>query len=313
METSEEATYQERMALAALDYLEYGFSVVPTHIGAISNGRFICTCGSSTCGKSAGKHPAVPWKRYQYFRPTARQIISWAVDFPGYNIGAVHGQASGTVVLDWDGDDGWESRRQLERELGELPATPTIITGSGGEHQVFRHPGRHIPTNKGLRPGFDVRGDGGFSVLPPSRHYLGRTYEWDVDQHIDDLPLAILPAAWIEFIAKSSSSSSLPCDTSTEIVWTPAPDGTPLVRDGRETFMRDCVWRAFCTLERQLGRQPTLDELFQAAGAQYLPCADLSRAGRGADELRRKCNALLTRNPRHLPERKGLSKPFLAR
>ena len=85
------------------------------------------------------------------------------------------------------------------------------------------------------------------------------------------------------------------------------------MRDGRETFMRDCVWRAFCTLERRLGRQPTLDELFQAAGDEYLPSADLSRAGRGADELRRKCNALLTRNPRHLPERKGLSKPFLAR
>jgi hypothetical protein len=312
METFEEATYQERMALAALDYLEYGFSIVPTHIGAISNGRFICTCGSSTCGKSAGKHPVVPWKAYQYFRPAARQIISWAVDFPSYNIGAVHGKASGTVVLDWDGDDGWESRHQLERELGELPATPTIITGAGGEHQVFRHPGRHIPTNKGLRPGFDVRGDGGFSVLPPSRHYLGRTYEWDVNQHIDDLPPAILPAAWIGFIAKSSSSP-LPCDTSTQIVWTPAPDGTPLVRDGRETFMRDCVWRAFCKLERHLGRQPALGELFEAAGAEYLSCADLRRAGRGADELRRKCNALLTRNPRHLPERKGLSKPFLTR
>ncbi len=310
METFEEATYQERMALAALDQLEYGFSIVPTHIGAISNGGFICTCGSSTCGRSAGKHPAVPWKRYRYFRPTARQIISWAVDFPGYNIGAVHGQASGTVVLDWDGDDGWESRHQLERELGELPATPTIITGSGGEHQVFRHPGRHIPTNKGLRPGFDVRGDGGFSVLPPSRHYLGRTYEWDVDQHIDDLPLAILPAAWVRLIGTSPSSTS---NTSSEIIWTPAPDGTPLVRDGRETFMRDCVWRAFCKLERHLGRQPALGELFEAAGAEYLSCADLRRAGRGADELRRKCNALLTRNPRHLPERKGLSKPFLAR
>ena len=131
METFEEATYQERMALAALDYLEYGLSVVPTHIGAIRNGRFVCTCGSSTCGKSAGKHPAVPWKPYQHFRPTARQIISWAVEFPGYNIGAVHGQASGTVVLDWDGDDGWESRRQLERELGSYrsrrPSSPAPV------------------------------------------------------------------------------------------------------------------------------------------------------------------------------------------
>ena len=305
-----EITYQERMALAALDCLEYGLSVVPTHVGAIRDGRFVCTCGSGTCGKSAGKHPAVPWRSYQHFRPTARQIISWAVELPGYNIGAVHGQAPGTVVLDWDGDDGRDSRRQLERELGTLPVTPTIITGSGGEHQVFRHPGRHIPTNKGLRPGFDVRGDGGFSVLPPSRHYLGRTYEWDVDQHIDELPLANLPWAWVEFIATTSSAAT---NADSDIVWTPAPDGTPLVRDGRETFMRDCVWRTFCTLERRLGRQPTLDELFQAAGAQYLLSTDLSRAGRGADELRRKCNALLTRNPQHLPERKGLSKPFLAR
>jgi hypothetical protein len=310
MDTFEETTYQERMALAALDYLEYGLSVVPTHIGAIANGRLICTCGASTCGRSAGKHPAVAWKRYQYVQPTVREIAFWAADFPGYNIGAVHGRASGTVVLDWDGDDGWESRRRLDGQLGELPATPTIITGSGGEHQLFRHPGLHIPTNKGLRPGFDVRGDGGFSVLPPSLHYLGRTYEWDVDQHIDDRPLADLPRAWIDFIATSRSSVST---ASSEIVWVPAPDGTSLVRDGREGFMRDCVWRAFCKLERQLGRRPTLDELVQAASADYLPSVDLSRAGRGADELRHKCYALLTRNPKHLPERKGLSKPFLAR
>jgi hypothetical protein len=98
MDTFDEATYQERMAIAAQDYLEYGFAVVPTHIGAIRDGGFVCTCGSPTCGKSAGKHPAVAWKQYQYFRPTLRQIAGWANDFPGYNIGAVHGRASGTVV-----------------------------------------------------------------------------------------------------------------------------------------------------------------------------------------------------------------------
>jgi hypothetical protein len=293
METSENATYQECMALVALDYLEYGLSVVPTHIGAIRNGRFVCTCGRSACGKSAGKHPAVAWKRYQYSRPTVRQIVAWAVELPGYNVGAIHGQASGTVVLDWDGDDGWRSRCQLERELGELPATPTIITGLGGEHQVFRHPGRHIPTNKGLRPGFDVRGDGGFSVLPPSRHYLGRTYEWDVDQHIDDLPLASLPMAWAEFVGTTSSSST--SDTSNEIVWTRAPDGTQLVSDGRETFMRDVVWKVTNRLLQELSRPPTEDELYPAAVESYAPFVDLSKPGRGLDQLRQKCRAILRR------------------
>jgi hypothetical protein len=155
-----------------------------------------------------------------------------------------------------------------------------------------------------------VRGDGGFSVLPPSKHYLGRTYEWDVDQHINDVPLADLPSAWVEYIATSSSSAN---QTGREIVRAQEPDGTFLVRDGRETFMRDCVWREFRGLERRLGRRPTLDELFEAAGTEYLPAVDLSRAGRGEDELRRKCSALLARHPEHLPERKGLTKPFLAR
>ena len=153
------------------------------------------------------------------------RIISWAVDFPGYNIGAVHGQASGTVVLDWDGDDGWESRRQLERELGELPATPAIITGSGGEHQLFRHPGRHIPTNKGLRPGFDVRGDGGFSVLAAVTALSGSHLRVGC-RSAHRRPATGGPAGGMgrvhrRHVVTSSSSSS--CNTSGEIVWTPAP------------------------------------------------------------------------------------------
>jgi len=285
--------YEERIELAALEYACRGFAVVPTHVGCITDGNYACTCGDPTCGKSAGKHPTVAWKRYQQCRPENSQVLAWFGHwFCGYNVGMVHGPASGTIVLDWDGDAGTESQCQLERELGRLPVTPAIITGSGGQHQLFKHPSCHIPTNKGLRKGFDVRGDGGFSVLPPSIHACQRHYEWDVDAHIDDVPLADLPKQWVRFIATASAASG---GNTSEIVWTPAPDGTPLVTDGRETFMRDVVWKTYYQLAKRHGRSPTADELYAEAVANYAPYVDLKKPGRGLDQLRHKCSALLKR------------------
>src|SRR5262249_7272953 len=50
----------------------------------------------------------------------------------------------------------------------------------GGWQQFFRHPGNGttIGNRAGLRPGLDVRGDGGYVILPPSLHASGRHYEW---------------------------------------------------------------------------------------------------------------------------------------
>jgi hypothetical protein len=48
----------------------------------------------------------------------------------------------------------------------------------------------------GLVPGIDIRGDGGFIVVPPSLHASGRRYAWDLSAHPDDVPLAPAPA-WL--------------------------------------------------------------------------------------------------------------------
>lgn len=204
----------------------------------------------------------------------------------------VHGAISGTVLLDWDGDEGLETQERLERRLGKLPPTPTVLTGGGGSHQVCRHPGIHIPTATRLEPGFDVRGDGGFSVLPPSMHATVREYAWDVNHHIDDMPLADLPAAWVGFISRPATGAG---NSKTAVTWTPAPDGTPLVTDGRETFMRDVVWKTYHRLIAQTHRDPTVDELYKEAVASYAPFVDLKKPGRGLDQLSEKCSALLRR------------------
>ena len=62
---------------------------------------------------------------------------------------------------------------------GEEPETWKAVSGSGGRHLFFRYPpGFAMPTIR-TAIGVDVRGQGGFIVLPPSVHNNGRAYEWE--------------------------------------------------------------------------------------------------------------------------------------
>jgi Bifunctional DNA primase/polymerase, N-terminal/Primase C terminal 1 (PriCT-1) len=101
------------------------------------------------------------------------------------------------IVVDIDPrHEGNETLAERERDNGPLPDTWETLTGGGGRHLWFRHPGiARIPNSAGvIGPGIDVRGDGGFVVAPPSIHESGRRYAWDVDHHPDDETLADLPA-----------------------------------------------------------------------------------------------------------------------
>ena len=77
-------------------------------------------------------------------------------------------------------------------------------------------------------------------ACPPPTHATVREYVWDVDHHIDDMPLADLPAAWVDFISRPAAGGS---SGKTAVTWRPAPNGSRLVTDGRETCMRDVVWQ----------------------------------------------------------------------
>jgi len=101
------------------------------------------------------------------------------------------GKKSGVVVLDVDVDDGGlESLTKLERAGDPAPKTARARTGGGGIHIYFRNPkGTEIRNSAGLLgPGLDVRGEGGYVVVPPSR--TQDPYEW-----IDRSPPA--EASWL--------------------------------------------------------------------------------------------------------------------
>ena len=111
--------------------------------------------------------------------------------WPSANIGFPTGEKSGIVVLDVDVDDGGlESLAKLEREGAPVPKTATTRTGGGGLHLFFRYPrGTEIRNSAGLLgSGLDVRGEGGYVVVPPSR--TQGPYEW-----VDRSPLA--EASWL--------------------------------------------------------------------------------------------------------------------
>jgi putative DNA primase/helicase len=115
-------------------------------------------------------------------------IRRWWNQFPDANIGVATGAKSGIVVLDVDAaKEGAEDRlQQIIAEKGSFNQAVVSRTGGGGYHVFFKHPngGRKVPNAQALFGfvGIDVRGDGGYVVLPPSQHASGSEYAWVAGQ-----------------------------------------------------------------------------------------------------------------------------------
>lgn len=119
-----------------------------------------------------------------------QQIRAWWGECPDANIGGRTG--SGLVVIDVDvdpdkGEDGYAWLREWELAHSELPETATAITGRGGMH-VWLKVGGNIQNSANPEIGVDIRGDGGFVVMPPSIHPNGSRYGWE--NHPEDVPIA---------------------------------------------------------------------------------------------------------------------------
>jgi hypothetical protein len=86
-------------------------------------------------------------------------------------IGIPTGRASGRVVIDVDPRH--DGNTWLSENQNRLPPTLTHGTPRGGEHLAFRDPPDvEIRNSQGrIAPGVDVRGTGGYVIVPPSKGY----------------------------------------------------------------------------------------------------------------------------------------------
>jgi len=149
--------------------------VLPLH--TMHDGR--CTCRRD-CGRNAGKHPLTAHGKDDATTDPG-QVAAWWARWPGANVGIR--PPAGVIVLDVDPRNGGSTALlALTREHGQLPATLTARTGSGGLHIWLSYGGR---TRGQLCRGVDIKTHGGYVVAPPSMHASGRRYEW----------LAVLPTA----------------------------------------------------------------------------------------------------------------------
>ncbi len=158
------------MLTRALEYVELGYPVFPVCsplMGQHAHGAQPCS--------SPGKRPLVSWEPYQRTLPTTAEVQQWWGRWPLANIGMATGVLSGIVVLDCDSGEA----RQLAMERGGLDKTPAVFTGKpGGVHYWLAHPIDEVRNFASKLPGLDFRGDGGYVLLPPSRHASGAHYRW---------------------------------------------------------------------------------------------------------------------------------------
>lgn len=199
------------MVAAAHIYAKrWGLHVFPTqypnhHVveqGGETVTRRMCSCQLGAKCKRMGKHPASP----NGFKDATTDPVAierlWGRD-QAYNVAIRTGVESGMFAVDIDAGKGGEATFEaIVEKHGALPHTVTVLTGGGGLHYYFRHPGgAWIPTKTdALGPGVDIRGDGGYVCAPPSVHASGNLYRYEASSRIDEIPIADAPPWLLDLV-----------------------------------------------------------------------------------------------------------------
>lgn len=108
------------------------------------------------------------------------QIIrAWWKKWPKANVATPTGIDH--WVLDKDMPEGDDSLAALIVRHGHLADTLQQTTGGGGEQYFYQLSDKmHMGCHTAVWPGIDVKGEGGYVVLPPSVHpETGKQYVWD--------------------------------------------------------------------------------------------------------------------------------------
>jgi len=122
-----------------------------------------------------------------------KQVVNdWWDKHPDANIGLPTGKVNDLVVVDVDVKNdagGMDSLKQLQDECDRFD-TRVVHTPSGGLHFYFSYP-QGVDTIKNrtnMKPGIDIRADGGY-VIAPGSSIDGNYYEFDdADKEIAELP-----------------------------------------------------------------------------------------------------------------------------
>ena len=141
---------------------------------------------------------------------TIEELQSWQRQFKNFNIGMPLGQASGLVGIDVDGQAGVQLL--MEMSDGVLPSTWEFTT-SAGSRLLYRIPAG-LKTKKFKQQGSGKHEecalicDGQQTVMPPSKHINGATYQWVAGHSPKDIDCAMAPQWLIDAIRLEEDSTA---------------------------------------------------------------------------------------------------------
>lgn len=191
--------------------------------------------------ETGGKKPLIrDWPNKATTDP--RRIHAWWSRWPDANIGMPTGERPGRFVVDVD-------RPEALGELGrELPATRTVRTPRGGIHLYFSHVEGVTNSPGGLPKGIDVRGQGGYVLLPPSVTAEG-AYWFENQAEVAEAP------GWlVELVRERPRDREEGRSRRTAEV----PDGEPIPEGTRNTTL---FFMALGLKDSGKSREEVLDEL----------------------------------------------------
>lgn len=184
---------QQELIDAAVRYAETGWPVFPCH--------------------PTGHQPLVN-KGFYAATTDVDTVRGWWSRWPDAAIALRTGEDAGVFVVDVDPRHGGDIfLAELEAEHGALPDTVECQTGGGGRHIYLNWPGQHVKCSTGqIATGIDIKGDGGYVILPPSDHKSGNTYNWLFEHEPEACPITDAPAWLLERIDAGSGADSTQLD-----------------------------------------------------------------------------------------------------
>ena len=266
------------------------------------------------------KRPALPkWRALEHELAPDLTFERWYGEQGEHarrnNMGMITGQCSGNVfMIDLDlhknpaAATWWEGVNALHNMGGELE-TPRQTTGGGGKQILFRAPAGWTPPTCKTSIGVDIRGQGGFAMLPPSMHESGTPYKWDAGLEPWEIEVSLAPG-WlcgeIDALVKNHGGGSSSPAGPAERTQTPemAKNEFGRIIDGREEYMTRMVWGRVVDEYRQCPIKPPQveqDDILRTLFAKYETATKsrivergtpnhilLEREGRGISLLRQK-------------------------
>jgi len=237
------------------------------------NGMQVVPAMSHRENKNQWKRPALPkWRELENELIPDFTFERWYGEDGEHarrnNMGLIAGACSnGIFVVDLDlhkdvrAQAWWDDMFHMKQNAGELD-TVEQATGGGGVQLFFRAPLGWVPPTCKTSIGVDIRGQGGFAMMPPSTHESGKSYRWKEGHEPWEMEIATAPQWFCDEITKLAiehGGSSGVNRVTGEKTASPnkAVDNFGNIVDGREDYMTKLVWAAVVDLYRDAPIPPS--------------------------------------------------------